>query len=311
MSARKTHRDQDQATGGGRPRYPRVHGWQRILGAILALLLLAVVVVPLIPPDSDGTRAAARSRGGTPASAEVMIDPHARQVAVPRSFLGISTEYWALPRYERQLRVLERVLSQLRARGDGRFVLRVGGDSADHTFWEPRMRTQPRWVFGVTPRWLSQTRVLVRQTGVRLIIDLNLLTDSPFTAARWVRAAYRALPHGSIAGFEIGNEPDIYSRFYWLAIVSRAGFAARILPSHISAGQYAADFMSYAQMIGQVAPSVPLLGPALANPLRDAHWLPRLIAGARSRLSVATAHLYPFSACAKPRSPCNQRSGGS
>ena len=164
-----------------------------------------------------------------------MIDPHAKRVAVPRSFLGISTEYWALPRYERQLRVFERVLSQLRARGDGPFVLRVGGDSADHTFWEPRMRRQPRWVFGVTPRWLSRTRVLVRQTGVRLIIDLNLLTDSPFTAARWVSAAYRALPHGSIAGFEIGNEPDIYSRLYWLAIVSRAGFGARILPeAHIS-----------------------------------------------------------------------------
>lgn len=303
MSARKTHRDRYQATGGGRPRHRGVHGWHRILGAISALLLLAVIVVPLIPPDSDGTRAAARSRGGTPASAVVIVDPHARRLAVPRSFLGISTEYWALPRYERRMRVFERVLSQLRARGDGPFVLRVGGESADYTFWEPTMRRQPRWVFGVTPRWLSRTRVLVRQTGVRLIIDLNLLTDSTFTAARWVRAAYRALPRGSVAGFEIGNEPDIYSRFYWLAIVSRGGFGARILPEQISAGQYAADFISYARMIGQVAPGVPLLGPALSNPLRDAHWLPSLIAGARSTLSVATAHLYPFSACAKPRSP--------
>ena len=82
MSARKTQRDRYHATGSGRPRRRRVHGWHRILAAIVALLLLSVVVVPLIPPDSDGTRAAARSRGGTPASAEVMIDPHARRVAV-------------------------------------------------------------------------------------------------------------------------------------------------------------------------------------------------------------------------------------
>ena len=56
----------------------------------------------------------------------------------------------------------------------------------------------------------------------RLILDLILVTDSPPVAAQWARAAEAGLPARSIAGFEIGNEPDIYSRWYWLAIDIRA-----------------------------------------------------------------------------------------
>ena len=158
MSARERHA-RHHATHGGGPRHRGARRWRHVvpqlLGAIVALLLLAVVVVPLIPPDSDGTRAAARTTGGTPANAQVRVALRAQRIAVPASFLGVSTEYWAMPRYERHLRVFERVLALLRARGDGPFLLRIGGDSADHTFWEPSMRAPPRWVFGLTPRWLS------------------------------------------------------------------------------------------------------------------------------------------------------------
>ncbi len=39
---------------------------------------------------------------------------------VPRSYFGFSTEYWSVPLYGRHLALFERVLSQLRVRGDDR-----------------------------------------------------------------------------------------------------------------------------------------------------------------------------------------------
>ena len=88
------------------------------------------------------------------------IAPNATTIPVPRSFLGISTEYWGLPRFERRLRLFERVISVLHVTGNGPFVLRVGGDSADHTFWDLTVHRPPRWVFGLTPAYPTVSRVL-------------------------------------------------------------------------------------------------------------------------------------------------------
>jgi hypothetical protein len=222
---------------------------------------------------------------------------------VPRSFLGLSTEYWALPLYERRLLPFERILSLLDVRGGGPLVLRVGGDSADHSFWDPRASTMPAWAFTLTRAWLRRTRMLVRHEGVKLILDLNLVTGSPLMAARWAAAAERGLPRRSIVGFEIGNEPDIYSRRYWLAAVSRAGASGGFLPTALSASSYTQDFRAYAQTLAGVAPGVPLIGPAVANTSRDLNWIRRLIAAPHPGLGALSGHRYPLSACAKRSSP--------
>jgi hypothetical protein len=223
------------------------------------------------------------------AEAEVTIDAAAGLREAPRSFLGLSTEYSTLPLFERHMALLERVVSLLHVSDDGPFVLRVGGDSADHSFWEPRPRNVPHWVFAVTPRWLRQTGTLVRHSHVRLILDLNLVTGSPSTAARWARAAVTGLPAGSVIGFEIGNEPDIYSHRFWLATVSAATPRARLLPRALSASSYTDDFRSFAEALERVAPQVPLVGPALANPAINADWISSLIAGAGPKATSQTA----------------------
>jgi hypothetical protein len=218
---------------------------------------------------------------------------------VPRSFLGLSTEYWELPLLARRVAPFERVLSFLHVRGDGPLVLRIGGDSADHTFWDPRAQRMPDWVFELTPAWLRRTGIVVRRAGVRLILDLNLITGSPLIAAQWAGAAERGLPHDSIIGFEIGNEPDIYSRRYWLAAVSATGLRANFLPSAFSAGRYVQDFGSDAEALTRVAPGVPLIGPAVARPGLGVGWIRSLLAGAHPGLGTVSAHRYPFSACAR------------
>jgi hypothetical protein len=233
--------------------------------------------------------------------AGVTITSRASMMSVPRSFLGLSTEYWALPLFERRISLLERVLSLVHVRGDGPLVLRIGGDSADQAFWNPRARRTPHWAFGLNLAWLRRMSILVHRTRVRLILDLNLVTGSPLMAAQWARAAEKSLPGGSIAGFEIGNEPDIYSRWYWMATLSRTTLDAGLLPSDISASSYTQDFQSYARALAQVAPGVPLVGPAVAEPALDANWISRLIAGPHPGLGIVSAHRYPLSACV-PRS---------
>jgi hypothetical protein len=290
------------------------------LGTV-ALLLALGVGVPLIP-DHDGIaharhasahrRSVGRSRGpARPRSLSptrrlptvvVTIAAHARMRRVPRSFFGLSTEYWSIPWYERHAALFERALALLHVDGDGPLIMRIGGDSADHTFWDPRRRAMPWWAFELTPEWVREIRTLVRREQLRLILDLNLVTDTPRMAARWARAAETELPRGSIVGFEVGNEPDIYAHWFWMASIGRSRLAAAVLPRALSAGIYTRDFRSYSQALATIAPRVPLVGPALANPQRDARWLTNLIAARAVGLGLVSAHRYPFSACVTPRS---------
>ena len=187
--------------------------------------------------------------------------------------------------------VLERALSLLRAPGQWAAHLRIGGDSADHSFWDPK--NGRRLVeFAVTPQWLQQTGQLVRQLSLKLIVDLNLVTDSPAVAAQWAQAAETQLPRSSIAGFEVGNEPDIYSRLYWLAEVSHS----RVVPPiGLTASSYAHDFQAYARALQRVAPGVPLVGPALANPLNHQNWASTLLKSGPAHPAEISVHRYPYS----------------
>ena len=259
------------------------------------------VAAPVARPVAARVPAGLRERAKLP-QAEVAIPSRPGTIAVPRSFFGISTEYWSLPLFERQTRLFEKALSLLHVPGDGPLVLRIGGDSADHTFWAPMLRRVPPWVFRVTQAWFRQTSTIVRRDGVSVIVDLNLVTDSPAAAARLARAAEAGLPRRSIAGFEIGNEPDIYSRRYWLAATSRMRLAGSVLPVALSRYSYIRDFQTYARVLSKVAPKVPLVGPAIAYSTRDEDWISSLLAAAHPGLGIVSAHRYPYSACVDRRS---------
>jgi glycosyl hydrolase family 79 len=296
----------------------------RYLGAATGLAILAALIVPLALPNRAGiTRAVAgshpgaaktatsfnpgparaRSRGSMPglAQATVTIARGASTIPVPRSYFGISTEYWALPLFERDTPVFERVLALLHVEGDGPLVVRIGGDSADHSFWKPRWKPMPGWAFALTPGYLSRLRALVERDHVKLIVDLNLVTDSPVTAAAWARAAETALPRHSIVGFEVGNEPDLYDRPYWVSMLARSPLRTSPLPLELTPATYVQDFADYARVLGESAPDIPLVGPAVAHPRVGLPFITALIGDQRSELGAVTAHLYPYSECIKSR----------
>jgi hypothetical protein len=286
-----------------------------VLTLACAAITLGLTIVLSVGPDHDSIararhappprtrRAARRRRRSVPARAVVTIDGAAPKLPVPRSFFGLSTEYGALPLYERHFALFERALFLLHVRGDGPQILRIGGDSADRTFWDPRARRMPQWAFKLTPGLVERTARLVRRAGIRLILDLNLITGSSTIAAQWARAAERLLPRKSIVGFEVGNEPDLYAHWYWLATIGRTRSVEAMLPRALSAAAYVQDFRSYARVLGRIAPNVPLAGPALANPQRGRAWLATLLAGPHAGLRIVSAHRYPYSPCVRRTSP--------
>ncbi len=290
---------------------PGVRG--RATGMLLAAMLIVVAVASLVvvlTPTAQRHPArptpqplvTPRPPPLTPLRAELTLPAGVQWTRVPPSFLGLSTEYRALPDWTRRIPVATRVLSLLHVPGDPPLVLRIGGDSSSEALWEPDLGDVPDWAVALTPEWLAGTRALVRTSGVVLILDLNLLTASPALGAEWARAAEAALPAGSIIGFEIGNEPDLYNRRIWLAIVSGTTLAAVDLPPSLSAGDYARDFRAYARALATSAPGVALLGPAIANPSHHIQWIEALLTGPHPGLRAVTAHRYPYSGCAAPGS---------
>jgi hypothetical protein len=247
---------------------------------------------------TSSSPAAARSR---PPQAQVTISAHAATTPVPPSFLGVSTEYWALPVWAGHVGLVDRVLSLIHS--DGPVLLRIGGDSADHVFWSPP-REMPAWAFELTPGWLSELRGIVAHAPARLILDLNLVTATPGDATRWASTAIAELPRHSILGFEVGNEPDIYSRRSWSKL-TRGGRGTRILPARITPAAYAGAFETYARALARVAPGAELLGPALAEPRIHLRWVAALLAGPHPGLGAVTVHRYALSACARPGSPAH------
>lgn len=292
-----------------------------LLGGALAVLLL------MLAPDRDAaTKTVARTpaprRAGAPVApvthrtaprhprilpvapsdAVVTLRSPTAGSRVPASFLGISTEYWSLPLFQRYGRLLDRALSLFETPGQGPLILRIGGDSADHTFWNLKRHRPPGWVLDLGPRWLGGLSALVRRVDARVILDLNLVTDSPLIAAQWADVAARSLPRGRLIGFEVGNEPDLYARRYWEDALEQPIVSMRALPNHISPAVYVRDFQAYSRTLAKVAPRVPLLGPAAANPVSDLRWVKALLTSAHPGLGEVSGHVYPYSACALPSS---------
>jgi hypothetical protein len=278
----------------------------RIAGPLAMVSLVVVVsVVALVsggarhrtvnPPALQPQPAAGQALG-----AQLTIAPGASPSPVPHSFLGLSTEYWTLPVDERHITLYKRVISMLHVPGDGPFVLRIGGDSSDHALFDPAVRDLPRWAFGLTEDFIARTARLVHEIGLRVIVDLNLITATPQEAAAWAQEAEAAMPKGSIIGFEVGNEPDLYSRAFWVQATDAVRFEGRALPNDITPASYVRDFNTYSRLLSRVVPHVPLYAPALANPRADLSWIAALLSGAHPGLRVVSGHRYPYSGCTFP-----------
>ncbi len=107
-------------------------------------------------------------------------------------------------------------------------MLRIGGDSADATWWPLRGAIPPGGAsYRLTPGWLATTRALAQALGAHLIMGVNLAGNRPALAAAEARAILAGIGRRQIEALEIGNEPDLYANLPWYRDLQGGVFRAR------------------------------------------------------------------------------------
>jgi hypothetical protein len=211
---------------------------------------------------------------------------------IPPGFIGLSLEYGAVPVYAGwNSRAINLVLARLirNLTPGGGLVLRIGGDSADWTWWPSPGIPRPAGVsYTLSPRWLSVMRALAAATNARLIFDLNLEANNYRIAATEAHVLIRGIGRRRIAALEIGNEPEQYST-RWYQTADGQNVPGR--PPGYDLRAYTRQF----SLLTPLLPHLPLAGPATGNVVWLSH-VSRLLAAER-RLRTVTFHRYPLNNC--------------
>jgi hypothetical protein len=152
--------------------------------------------------------------GGTSTGAAVAADGTRPGVPVAADFLGLSMEWCKAQTVLGQASaggtdaIFAQYVANLRAYGAGPMSIRIGGNSTD---------TGGSCGTPTSIQSVQAMNEFARATGAKFSFGLNMVSDD-LPASKAQAAAYCAgMPSGSIAGFEIGNEPDSYTTPGWTA----------------------------------------------------------------------------------------------
>ncbi len=193
---------------------------------------------------------------------------------------------------------LDRMLSILRPGNGQPLQLRLGGRSADAAVWGEHPTTLPHWVTFLDAAWMSDLVGLVERDNLRIELTVNLVAHSPAMALAFAEAADHALPHGTLAGLAIGNEPDLY-RLQPRLEAERLASTTKSTPKHWTHGYdvdtYVDDFRSYARTITKHLRGMPLAGPELTYP--SVAWPQKLVTLGSLRPASFSFHRYATATC--------------
>jgi hypothetical protein len=213
---------------------------------------------------------------------------------IPPGFLGLSMEFQGLAAYAgsdpRAVNpVFEELLRNLAPAQQ--FVLRVGGQSTERTWWPVPHMARPKWAqYTLTPGWMSVARSLAQANGLHLILGVNLEADSRQLASAEAQAIIGRIGSGAIEALELGNEPEQYGSFPWYQFPRGVHHFGR--PRTYDFAAYLRDFSNVAQALK----GDPLAGPSTGGP----NWMARLPQFlAAEHVKVATLHRYPLKRCSK------------
>jgi hypothetical protein len=231
--------------------------------------------------------------GGGAGGIVVSVDASRPGAVIAPGFLGLSLETPALgvPAITSTAPALVALMRQL---GPG--LLRISGVSADRTQWLGVGEAPAPWrIATVSVTDLANLAALMRASGWRLLLGLNLGHQLPGALVEEARAAGAALG-SSLAGLELGNEPDLYTR------PSSAPFRALLgriplRPPGWGEGEYEAEISSLRAALAAAGVTAPLYGPDTAAPA----WLEGYARQQRAGLAALAEHAYPLNRCHKGR----------
>jgi hypothetical protein len=259
--------------------------------------LIVIVGMVEILQLSNGARVIAAASSPIPRQAirvQVGAAPDSRPL--PPGFVGLSVEYASAPGYFGPPTDPDGVFDQLvRNLAPGQApVLRFGGDTTDWT-WAPtpgvRKPLGIRYTLG--RQWMDSTRAAAQALNARLILGVNFESDSTAIAAAESAALVRGVGRPSVAGLELGNEPEVYGTLGWYQ--TAAGLPVLGRPVSYDFASYLHDYATVSRALPR---TVPLVGPASGAK----RWLvgTRRFLATEPRVRLATFHLYPLNRCFTP-----------
>jgi hypothetical protein len=147
----------------------------------------------------------------------------------------------------------------------------------------------------LNPAWLADLAQWQRRAHTPLLVGLNLGMADHARAAAMAGATVAALPPGSLAGFEIGNEPDLYAtpRTYWVGRTLRVRGQKR--PPGYDYAQYRNEVDAHIAAVAPAAGGTPLVGGAFAGAAWDDHQAD--LFEHQPAIRAYSAHAYPLQAC--------------
>ena len=255
--------------------------------------LVLVLVVAAIVAAGVGVSCCSAASTSTPAAHAIRVGATEVGPAVPPGFVGISMEYRGLSAYvgRNPASINPAFVQLLRNLSPRGFVLRVGGDSTDWSWWpEPGLPAPGGVRYAVTPLWAALAKSLATAVGGKLLLGINFESDSRRVAAVEAGQLVSRIGRPLIAGLELGNEPELYASFPWYKTTSghrvygrAAGYAPGSLPG---------DFGSVA---AGLPAGVTVAGPSSGAPM----WLGSIgqFAAAEPRVGLVTIHAYPLKHC--------------
>jgi hypothetical protein len=169
-------------------------------------------------------------------------------------------------------------------------VLRIGGSSAEQVVWQQNGGLTANG-YTMTPPDVDRLASLLHATGWKLIYTLNFSigalnsvqnpTSDQIAAAAAVaaqEAAYVASSVGNnLLGFEIGNEPDLFS-------------VNGVRPVTYTFTNFASEWAAFANAIQAVTPSAQFVGPG-ASSMYDPYFQ-SFVPALGNRVVLATDHFY-------------------
>jgi hypothetical protein len=207
---------------------------------------------------------------------------------IPSSFLGLSWETTTLA--SPSLSPSPQLVTLLRGLGPG--LLRISGVSIDRTRWStPAGATAPWQIATIASAGLQRLGALMRESGWRLLLGLDL-GHLETSALVQEDATASALLGASLAGVQIGNEPDLYTHAPSAPFRVLLGFEALREPPW-GMQQYESEITSLRGALAAAGAAAPLYGPDTAGPA----WLASYVAAEGHGLAALAQHYYPLDRC--------------
>ena len=257
-----------------------------------------------------GAAHAGTARAGTnPARVNTLIatvSPKPVTRPLPQGFVGVAFTYSALARWVSEGGPVDPVLVRLirNLTPVGRPWLRIGGESADRSWWPiPGYRKPLGITYDLGPAWTEIARRFAHATNARLMLGLELEADRPEIDRVEARQLLKRVGSRYIQSFQIGNEPELYRSIPWYKlhdghpVLWYSPVGTPVFARRHSYG--ASQFIGEISRILRVIPRYPIAGPETNIPSWTEAFLKYLKPA--GEVNTLTAHAYAVDNCIKDR----------